>query len=150
METRGGEIRGAECGDGHQAPWAPGSSVSINSDFFSLIGGIIDWIHIGAEWRWIFLNLTHFWGGWGVGWGDFKACLLLCSTSHDQSQSEPCQTTITCFPGYSVGIKVQVQDGLTILFHYWPITQDSFEPALPFHKSAFSQVELLRFKLAGT
>lgn len=52
----------------------------------------------------------------GGGGGDFKACLLLCSTSHDQSQSEPCQTIITCFPGYSGGIKVQVQDGPTIFF----------------------------------
>lgn len=92
----------------------------------------------------MYLNLTQFSGAGRTS----KLALVSRSTSHDQSQSEPCQTIITCFPGYSGGIRVQVQDGPTILFHYWPITQDSFEPACRGHKSAFSQGEPLSFKLA--
>lgn len=49
METRGGEIRGAEGDDAGHTPSAPQSSVSIHEDLFSFIG-ILDWIHIGAEW----------------------------------------------------------------------------------------------------
>lgn len=42
METRGGEIRGAEGDDAGHTPSAPRSSVSSHEDFFSFIGGVID------------------------------------------------------------------------------------------------------------
>lgn len=141
METRGGEKSGAQGDDGLSTP---GSFSNISDRLFSCIGVIKDLIHIRAEGCWVFLNLTHFSGAGRTS----KLALVSRSTSHDQSQSEPCPTTITCFPGYSGGIRVQVQDGPTILFHYWPITQDSFEPVRHGHKSAFSQGEPVSFRLA--
>lgn len=144
METRGGEKSGAQGDDGLQILSTPGSFIDISDQLFSFSGVIIDLIHVRAEGCWVFLSLTHFSGAGRTS----KLARVSRSTSHDQSQSEPCQTIITCFPGYSGGIRVQVQDGPTILFHYWPITQDSFEPACRGHKSAFSQGELLSFRLA--
>lgn len=136
METRGGEKSG---GDGLQILSTPGSFINITDRFFSFIGVIIDLIHTRAEGCWVFLNLTHFPGAGRTS----KLALVASSTSHDQSQSEPCQTIITCFPGYSGGIRVQVQDGPTILFHYWPITQDTLNQRAVVINQLFLRVNCL-------
>lgn len=143
METRGGEIRGAEGGDGHQAPWAPGSSVSINNDLFSLIGGIIDWNHIGAEWCWVFWNLTHFWGGLAGGTSKLACCcaahpMIRAKVSHVKLQSRVLQVTL-------VGLKFKYK----MVSQFFSITDQSLRTALN-QRCLFINQLFLRVNCSGS
>ena len=95
----GGGVRGTEGDDGLQTHSVPGSSVSINKDFFSFIGGIIDWIHNRAERCWVFLNLTHFWG-WALGTSKLACCacaahpMIRAQVSHVKLKSRVFQVTL--------------------------------------------------------
>lgn len=53
-------VGGLRVMEGHQTLNSRELLSALTGNYFVFIGGVIDWNHIGADWCWLFLNLTHF------------------------------------------------------------------------------------------